>query len=431
MRKIFRELGSSGQVLVGVIAILLVIAILVPAMVFYVQYEAKWAQKSSEEATAFHLAEAGVEKGYRAISLSTSNWYNLIDNGDMIDRMDFDFSFDDVVGGVYTVSITSGPEERQATIISIGKDARKGTARALKVIYTQNIMGEIAIQAMDGVQVAGGVQVEWGAVVGPDHIDTNSRTYPKFYSGSSLDVDGDPNPPNCDQPDCCQWFSFDQDVPPDPGIDLDFYRSSAQATTAGCPAGGVDYGSGATCYFSGNQSWSSVDYAGGSTVFVEGDMNMDSPGIDIIGSLVITGNFSSSNGGWGKGSVNMSVPETAWRQYCNNWAHYQSFDGDAPASWPGADSVYESSPTLTFNPTGNKTAIQGFMYVGGNFSVGGGGGSCEIYGALFIVGNVTIDSASGVVVYYNKVAAEGIKTRSINLSRYSWEGLVRQWPSHL
>lgn len=403
--------------MVGVILLLVVMSILVPAMVLLVQREAKWSVKNQDDMAAFHQAEAGIEKGYRALTISTGTWYALIEDGTGISRFLWDYKFDDVDGGDYAVGISSGPGDRQATVVAIGRDNQRRQVRALKAVYAQNTLGDIAVQAMDGVTVSGGVQVEWGAIVGPDYLDAGGRTSPQFWSAAGTSFDNDPTPPNCDQPDCCQWFAFNPDVPPDPGIDLAFYRSSAVA-------GGT--------YYSAAQSWSSFDYSAGGTVFVENNLTVGSPGVDIVGTLIVTGNMSTTSGGWGKGSVDMKVPTTAWKQYCNNWATYRTYDNAEPVEFPGLDSTYLSADALTYAPTpGGKHAIQGFMYVGGSFSTSGGGGNAYIYGNMLCQGSVTVASNSGVTVWYNRESAKSIRTKKVNLRRVSWQDQVKPWPSSL
>lgn len=425
-----RASRDKGAVLVGVILLLVIMSILVPAMVLLVQREANWSVKNQHDMAAFHQAESGIEKGYRALTMSTGTWYALIEEGTGIDRFLWDHRFTDIDGGYYTVGISSGPEERQATVVAIGRDAKGRQTRGLKAIFAQNTLGDIAIQAMDGVQVAGGVQVEWGAVVGPDYIDAGGRTYPQFWSAAGLSFDNDAAPQNCDQPNCCQWFAFNPDVPPDPGIDLAFYRSSAAATTC-VQAGGTPEGS---CYYKTAQSWDSFDMTGGGVVFVENNLTVGSPGVNVVGTLLVTGNLTTTSGAWGKGSATMVVPRTAWKQYCNNWAHYLSEDFDAtePAEFPGLDSTYLSADGGTWAPNPNgKFAIQGFMYVGGAFSTSGGGGNAFIYGNMLAQGSVSIAANSGVTVYYNKESAQRIRTKKVNLRRVLWQDQILQWPSGL
>ncbi|HAH06274.1 MAG TPA: hypothetical protein DCM05_07055 [Elusimicrobia bacterium] len=412
--------AEEGQVLVGVLLVLIVLLTLVPVMVIFTQHESRWSVKQDQNTNAFHLAEAGVEKGYRALTTSTNTWLDLVDHAApiiQIDRMKFDFKFDDVPGGYYAVSITSGPETKQATIISVGKDEKNKETRAIRVVYVENTMGDIAIQGMNGVSVSGGVNVEWGGIVSPKPVNFGSLTSPQIWSASSLNVDSDPLPPNCDSK-CCQWHSYDGDVPPDPSVDLDFYRDSATASST---------------YYGTAQSWSSFDYTGGGTVFIENNLTLASPGVNVLGNLIITGNLTTASGAWGKGSATMLIPQTAWKQYCNNWSFYRTnFDGAAAATFPGLTSTYKSLNTLTYTPTPNgKTSVQGFLYVGGNVAIGGGGGSSNVYGNFFCLGTITVGSMSNVTVYYNKVSASGIRTSKVNLARESWRAVLYQWPTDL
>ena len=69
---------ENGQVLVGVILIMLILAVLVPVMVLYTQNEAKWSVKQTQNMAAFQLAEGGIDRGYRKVSESTTTWAALM-----------------------------------------------------------------------------------------------------------------------------------------------------------------------------------------------------------------------------------------------------------------------------------------------------------------------------------------------------------------
>jgi hypothetical protein len=169
-------------------------------------------------------------------------------------------------------------------------------------------------------------------------------------------------------------------------------------------------------------------------VFIENNLTVGSPGVDVVGTLVVTGNMSTTSGGWGKGTANMTVPQTAWKQYCNNWAHYMSenFDATEPGEFPGLDSSYLSPLNATWAPNPNgKFAVQGFMYVGGSFSTSGGGGNAFIYGNMLCQGSVSIAANSGVTIYYNRESAQNIRTKKVNLRRILWQDQVLPWPTGL
>lgn len=419
-----KKLDSRGVILPGVIAVLMILAVLIPALVTWIQREAHFSVKQAQSTTALHLAEAGAEKAYLMMTQSTTTWANLM-NGTMIDGFNFDRRFTDIAGGHYAVAISSGPGEEQATITSIGRDALGKEVRALQVVYANSILGDTAIYAGRGVKIGGGVNVHWGGVMSPNTIDATGRNYPQFWSSSQITgKDTSATPPNCDTPDCCQWHAFEANLPTTPSIDFDFYRASA-AATAGCPAGGTPAGS---CYYAGNVSnWDNTTT--GKTIFIEGDLSIKSPGMFHTGAMIVMGNINLPNGVWGRGSATMNIPTNAWKQYCNSWATYQAFDAGAPLAFPGLDSDY--APT-GLTKTSSKLAVNGFLYVGGNFNNNsGGGGNSDVYGVLYAVGSTTMTSSSSVDFYYNGEATDNVVTTNVSLTRSSWQSVLRGWPTGL
>lgn len=405
---------------------LVILAIMVPAIVLWVQRETVFASKQSMSTVAFHLAEAGAEKAYLYVSLSTVTW-NAIQAGTAQTDYKFDKKFTDIEGGSYAISITSGPGTQQVTIITIGRDKYGKESRGIKVIYSNTIMGDTAIFAGQGVQISGGTNVHWGAVMSPSNIDATGRNFPQFWSASQITgKDTSANPPNCDSPGCCQWHSFQATLPTPPSLDFDFYRTSA-AATAGCPAGGTPAGS---CYYASSvANWSNTTT--GKTIFIEGDLSVKSPGMFHTGTLIVMGNVNLPNGVWGNGTVAMSMPSKAWKQYCNSWATYTGYgiDGTAPAAFPGLSSTYQSGAATL---TSKKVAVNGFLYVNGNFNNGGGGGgNSDIYGVLYAIGTSTISAASGVDFYYNGNATSNLVTTNVSLTRYSWQDYSVGWPAGL
>jgi len=161
----------------------------------------------------------------------------------------------------------------------------------------------------------------------------------------------------------------------------------------------------------------------------DNNLTLFSPGINISGNLIVTGNMDTGNGVWGKGNRTMSIPTTAWKQYCRNWARYQDFDSGAPATFPGLNSDWTSDSGLT--ASSNKISVSGLLYVGGSFLTGAGGGQADIYGTMLVVGSSTMTNNSGVTVYYNEEASKNVRWSRIVLSRVSWQDIIRLWPSGL
>ena len=434
--------NDRGQVLAGVIVLMLVLAIIVPAMVLYVQNEAKWSVKQSENVLAFHLAEAAVDRGSRKISESTTTWENG-QAGQLPANYLFDRSYTDLQGGCYTIAISSGPEEQQATITAVAKNPRHGEVRAIQAVFANSAV-DIAVHSKGAVGITGNnFQLEWGAVVTPKSITIGTRVHPQYYSGGSIDKDSNgSSPPNCDSPSCLWWFSYDTQIPPQPDIDFDFYRSSAQAVVLGAgetvDSGGCVASPPGSTYFPATcpqpVTFGDLTTQKGRTIFVEGNAHINSSGGNhwIIGNFIVMGNLTTANGNIGTGTETILMPTVAWKQYGNDWSFYKTtYDAAAPVNFPGLSNGYRSSPTLTYTITG-KVFTHGFLYVGGNFSTGSGGGNFALVGTAYVGGDVTINTNSQGRLYYDASVADKVKDTTVNLKRQSWKDLPTQkWPSLL
>ena len=426
--KIIPSLGRRGQILPGAVAMLVILAVMVPAIVLWIQRETVFASKQSMNTVAFHLAEAGAEKAYLYVSLSTITWNNLQAGTAQTDYK-FDKKYTDITGGTYAISITSGPGSQQVTIITVGRDKYDKETRALRLVYANSIIGDTAIFAGQGVQIAGGTNVHWGAVMSPNAIDATSRNFPQFWSASQITgKDTSANPPNCDSPGCCQWHAFEKTLPTPPSLDFDFYRTSA-TTTMQCFSSTGAGSANQSCYF--NSSVTNWNGTTRGTMFVEGDLSVKSPGMFHTGTMLVMGNVNLPNGAWGNGTVAMTMPVKAWKQYCNSWASYTGYGNDstAPAAFPGLNSTYSATVSTL---SSKKISVNGFLYVGGNFNNGGGGGGgSDVYGVLYAIGTSTLSAASPIDFYYNGSATSNIVTTNVSLTRVSWQDEVRGWPSGL
>ena len=66
--------AHSGQILIGAILVLLVLAILTPALVYLVQYETRTAVKQKRSTTAFYAAEAGVDRAIWMLRVASATF---------------------------------------------------------------------------------------------------------------------------------------------------------------------------------------------------------------------------------------------------------------------------------------------------------------------------------------------------------------------
>ncbi len=421
---------DRGQILVGVIVLLLILSVLVPTMVLYVQNEARWSAKQQQNTNAFQLAEAAADRGYQKVTESTATWTS-IQAGTQLSGYHLDTSYSDLPGGSYAISITSGPGIQSVTIIGVGRDKYKKEVRALKVVYANSPMSGSAIRSGSGVTISGSnVQVEFGSVVSNTAIATSSRNHPQFYSADDV-TPQDSNGSLLPNTDSVQWWSYDTNLPPTPYIDFDFYKSSAQATGT---------------YYSTAQTWGPTCGNGsscntGNTYYIDGDLNVNPPGIFVGGTLIVRGNLNLPPGRGGQGAPTFPLPQSAWKQYGNAWSFYTGGGPACTISWndstvgrpstfPGLNSSYLSDPSITVSISDSKALVNGFLYVGGNLTAGGGAGQTKIVGAAYVVGSVTLGS-NNICVFYTDAAGRNIVTTHIILSRQSWQDSPQPWPSGL
>jgi len=414
--------NKNGQVLVGVIVLLAILAILIPAMVKYVEYETKWSTKESENSNAFQLAEGAVDRGFQKMAESTTTWKNLM-AGQTFAGYRFDTSYTDLSGGSYTMLITSGPLEQQATVYTVGRDKNNRETRALKVVFANASLTDVSIAAASGVTMNGNnIEVEWGAVTSPAAISILTKLHPSFWSAAGIDKDSNGNaPPNNDASNWW-WHSYYTGLPPTPTIDFEAYKSSAIAA-GNDPCGNAYYQPG---NFSGN-----CNSLNGKTYYIVG--NRTDFRSAITGSMIILGNLDFKNGSQDTvGAYNATVPPLAWKQYCNDWAYYRAeFDNTPPASpacFGNIGNSYRSSgDVVSIDP-----AIHGLLYVGGNLSLPNGGGSDDLlHGVIIVNGVANINTNSNCKIYYDPSIASNILATSISLSRVSWADATTAWPSAL
>jgi hypothetical protein len=443
--------GQGGQLLVGVIIMVILLMIMVPALVTYVQNETRWSMKQDRATVAFQLAEAAIDRGFRKISESTSTWSNCQEFGTIPSGYLLATSYNDlgITGGYYTIGISSGPETEEVTIIGIGKYAPpfgRSETRGLIAVFANAPMGDVAIRGQSTIDISGSQAiVHWGSIVSPKAITQSLSAgsegkFPQYWSASSITMDPDGSGPIiCDSPNCHQWHSYQSNIPADPGIDTGAYADSATLTNT---------------YYTGNQTWGGNDNCGtvtnpcskfttccddGYSYYINGNLTVNST-IFIKGNLVVTGNVSLPNGLAGLGDIWTPLPQNAWKQYGNSYTTYSAgvdddngggnvWDPTAPASFPGINSNYKSPANRLLRL--KKVMVEGFLYVGGNLTQGAGGGDEKVVGSIFVGGTIDIDT-NNFSVYYSESAGRHVKTTQIVLSRVSWKDKQDAfWPSGL
>ncbi len=427
--------GDRGQVLVGVILVLMALMIMVPALVQWVQQESRISVKDKKSATAFNLAQAAVERGMWKLKSSTGTW-KTASAGTVIAGYNFDVTYTDLPGGTYRIHFDEGTLNG-ASVVTVwgeGRDSAGKETRSIQAVY-QNVSIPGAIIAGGNLTQAGTSVVQWGPVLamGPITLSGAALTegYPRKLSKqwvSPFDTNG-VTPPNTDN---LEWWS-DYDVPELPVFDFAAMKSSAIATnTYNCNgvwnasiADQILCNTGCTaCNISGI-----VDDSRAANNYIwYWDQDVIINGSGTKGTTIVRGNLTLIGPDTGNVSMNMRVPFAAWREY-------QKIDNAATNTYPG-DNGFQSvkneyrlgsgGSTIEGGATGSDLGFNGFVYVGSNIFMASGS-SADVYGAVWVVGNW--GSESNNIIFYNDQLE--VPTINVVLVRQSWEEVAPSptaWP---
>ncbi len=425
LRRLAPPSGQSGQILAGVVMIVLVLLIITPAMVAWVQQDTKMSVKDRKTTASFNYAEAGIDRAYWKLKSSTSTWANAR-NGIPLAGYAFDQSYSDIPGGVYRISITSGPVADGVTVISEGRDNQGREKRAIQVTYLNSTIPGAIISGA-GIASSGQSIAHWGPLLAMSNITLSgtsaNRYFPRKLSKQAvIGTGGNPRdtngltPPNTDN---VEWWSA-YDVPELPIFDFAALRSSAAATNTLNCNGGVGGGGGlipcgSSCVNCSVNDLYRDDRAMNDAVWYW-DNNVSWAGQNgIRGTVIVRGNLSIA----GADSYNppaVHVPAAAWNEY-------QKFDTAATNQYP-ADTGNRSNAS-TYNigscgltcegaPSGSDVGLYGFMYVGGNINMTG---DSDVYGAIWVQSGWA--GGGNVMVFYNDNLV--LPQLNVTLSRTSWQ----------
>lgn len=453
--------------------LLLVMCILVPLMVSSAQRESVWTAKQAKDTKAFHLAEAGQEKAFLAVSLSSSVWQKIQGGGAgaLIPGFHFDQAYSDVPGGTYTISITSGPAANQATIISVGRDSLKHELRTLKTVYSvTSIASSASVYAGQvkftntGNAILGPIMsTTQGGGSGTFNITNGSMCSPQIwavssitssinkcsscvpaYSGDARCTTSNFSAPASPCTDGVSYWAFNcsPGLPAIPQLDLASYKALAQAdhcTESGQPAGASPAGS---CYWppGANPSWShnpNCVFTSSHTYYVDSapgwNFNLSDSCCFYGTFLVPNGNFSDSSGG---ACPAYTIPD--WLSPGgidpNAWKQYQLVDSGASSEYYG-DAGYQSvSASFQFAAPGGTQmkdgttdviAFRGLVYAGGTFQISN---SANVHGIVMAPnGLATITNTGGV--YYDADTSKNVKWLNAHPTRVWWQEVAYgAWP---
>lgn len=412
--------------LAGVVMLMMVLLIIVPAMVAWVAQDNRASVKDRKTTTAFNIAEAGLDRAYWKLKSSTSTWADAR-AGVPLTGYAFDQAYADVPGGVYRVSITSGPLADQVTVISEGRDLQGKEKRALQAVFA-NMTIPGAIISGAGINSSGSSIAHWGPILAMQNIALSGtsalRYYPRKLSkqavvgtaGNPRDTNG-VTPPNTDN---LEWWS-NYEVPELPVFDFAALRSSAAATgTLNC-AGNVTGNHvnqlvcGSSCVnCSVSNLYKDSRYDKGYVWYWDNNVSISGQS-GTIGTVIVRGNMSTS------GTDSYNPP--ALRVPANAWQEYQKIDTGSSNQYPADAGLRSNAATYDIgscgtacegSASGGDLGIRGFAYVGGTISMTG---DSDVYGAIWVQSGWS--GGGNVMVFYDDSLV--LPQLNVTLSRQSWQ----------
>ena len=412
-----------------VLTSLLFLLIMIPLIDLYVKNEAKWSVKEKKSTTAFHLAEAGVDRARWKLKETDQMWVTT--STGTIPGYNFDKSYGDVAGGTYAIKITSDAVDPDKRVVeSVGRDSSTNEMRKIKAVFINRAAVDFSARAENQATNTGGNDhVEWGPIYAGVSINATARTYPRFFSAAHVTPqDGGSTTAGTDD---IYWWSY-YDIPPTPKVKFSVYLASAQwfndhgvASPKGCGSGNKK--NPGTYYIAGDASFEDCRDENDRTYYITGDATFKSGSDQFIrGTMIVLGSINIVGSGGASGAYNARLPPEAWMEYGNAWAHYLTFDPTCPHA------TYASAVAASYLATGktyylNTVMLHGFIYTGGSQGLNGGG-NCNINGSILAGVNTTM-STSGFCLWFDDQVATQIQLSGIDIDLFSWYEVHPSWPS--
>ena len=458
--------NSSGQVLAGVVMVMMVLLIIVPAVVTWVQMESRASVKDQKSSLAFNLAEAAVDRGMWKLKSTTSTWANA-QAGTALAGYNFDATYTDVPGGSYRVTFSTAANGR-VQVWGEGRDSNRKETRSIQAVFANaSLPGPVLAQ---GVMNYGGVfQTHWGPVMAQNNINITGtaaqvlRRFPRKLSKQvvlgNATLQRDTNGLTAPNTDNQEWWS-NYSVPKLPLLDFATLRASATAT------GTLNYYNGHTTShtLTGYTLWNpastnltNIHYLNAtnkkctSTVggnhfrhfydsfhhpnanqnlvwywdndvtftgygYAYGAANCHSMGL--YGTVIVRGNMTIDASDCYGGYLG-NIPTNAWLEYVVN-------DTAASAQYPGDNGLRSAWNVFNFGvnnwsgQTGGAltdVGFRGLMYIGGNLNMTTNS-STEIHGIVWVVGNVLAASTIDTHIYFDGDLE--VPVLNVILTRESW-----------
>lgn len=413
-------MNSKGQTIVAAIALIAVFAILIPVLIFTLQNETKQTIKEKKTTSAFHAAEAGIDRAKWKLNETSYNWNTIINGGSFpgyTGTTPYDVypdTFSDKPNSQYKVNILKNGPAAEVVIRSIGRDITNNEVRALEVVLVQNKIDSVLV--VDGyIDWRPNLNIHWGPAVSYTSIALNNSSphYPRKFSASMISpLDSDPAPLNTDNK---EYWAF-QDLGDKPRVDLGYYANLAKQSRV--PIGlGTDrikkvcgsgdpvadpLGSGyftEGIKFSGNYNFSNST----SVIYSKGKIDFQARSF-VDAQAIIAENEMDINGSNNNVAYLATVPPNAYLEYMAMPIAY---------AFPGA-----SSTTCIIN----NCVAHGLLYCGNSFTNASGNGS--LCGVLMVKENASVNTTT---IYYDQNIATNIRLIKAGFRQKYWKEITAQW----
>ncbi|MBI5573099.1 MAG: hypothetical protein HY919_00920 [Elusimicrobia bacterium] len=453
---------SKAQIVVIMLIIAMIIGIVIPGLVFLTQHEAKWTVKEIKSTRAFHLAEAGIDRGIFKMNESSDLWNQV--KTSPISNYANDTIYTDVEGGSYRINITTGDIDSERKIVATGKDTANKEYRTIEVVLSKSQVNA-PLQAAS-INNSGSSAVFWGPMMSLADLDLSGSAdvfYPrKMARGAIL---GNPIRDNdgVASTDGLEWWSYnhpDNPVPDPPDIPFEVLKTSAQT---GFNYTDLNNDAAIIADLAGNQAAPIknvyVKFVTKKSLIINNlKDNKDriyyfddqNPGWDISvkfagtkhfrGTVIIVGDGEISGSGDSTddyGKYTWTPPSNAWKEYLKNTpmkgdpdngygadsASVNEYPGDAGYHTVSAYNFVDGRVAGGADPkggaSGNPVSFKGYMYIHLNLSLTG---SNVFHGAVQVTGSAS-DTGSTEIFYDDTVTVPG---SSSDFTRESWKELPPQ-----
>ncbi|MBI3292602.1 MAG: hypothetical protein HYZ73_07325 [Elusimicrobia bacterium] len=434
--------SSRGQTSVIVLGTLVVLLVVIPSVVWLLQGDTKGAVRQTRTTKAFHLAEAGIDRGAWKLSESLQVWTDA-KNGVPISGYTGTTEYTEVAGGSYKIAFSSGPGTGEVTVTAKGRDQSTNEIRTLQVIFERTAVND-PVQTGGTNQWQPNLTVHWGPVISYGQMTLSggqTTTYwpHKIAKGAIDPWDTNPAAPNSDQTRNYEAFRTDLGSPPQ--LDLDDYRTQAQSSVVpdpGAIGGGSNGGQSAawlgTGYFDGSGEVRFKSYQlnnSSAVIFVETgnvkieDTNSNRSFLRVNALVVANGNIHIH--AKGLASYTFPVPANAWQQYVSGTVvNPSSPDTSASNEYPGDNGYHTVSPTYTAPSALDPPGLTGVVFHGllSTYQFHCAGGNNLIVGVAMVTTTMEVNT---MVIYYDPAISDTIRLTSVTLKRKSWQEIVTTW----